>query len=112
MLILSAASALLALGVGFFLAKKVLAADEGTEKMKEIAYQIQEGALTYLKRQFKTIVVILVPLAAVVFLTSVAIKKPGGTEGADGRCERRHFRGWGWAAHRAQTRGRTRDRLR
>ena len=79
-LILSVAAALLALGVGVFLAKKVLAEDEGTDKMKEIAKQIQDGALAYLKRQFKTIVVILIPLAIVVFLTSVAIKKGDGTE--------------------------------
>ena len=77
-LILSAASALLALGTGFFLMKGVLAQDEGTPKMKEIALAIQEGAWAYLKRQFKTILVILVPLAIIVFLTSVAVKKPGG----------------------------------
>jgi K(+)-stimulated pyrophosphate-energized sodium pump len=79
-LILSAASAVLALGVGFLLMKGVLAEDEGTPKMKEIALAIQEGAWAYLKRQFKTIAVILVPLAVIVFLTSVAVKKPDGTE--------------------------------
>ncbi len=82
-LLLSVAAALLALAVGFFLVKSVMAADEGTPKMKEIAAAIQEGALAYLKRQFKTIAVILVPLAAIVFLTSTAIKKPDGTEALD-----------------------------
>ena len=82
-LFLSVAAALLALAVGFFLVKSVMAADEGTPKMKEIAAAIQEGALAYLKRQFKTIAVILVPLAAIVFLTSTAIKKPDGTEALD-----------------------------
>jgi K(+)-stimulated pyrophosphate-energized sodium pump len=79
-LILSAAAALLAIAVGFILMKGVLAADEGTPKMKEIALAIQEGAWAYLKRQFKTIAVILVPLAVVVFITSVAVKKPDGAE--------------------------------
>ena len=79
-LFLSAAAALVALAVGFFLVKSVMAADEGSPKMKEIAKAIQEGALAYLKRQFKTIGVILVPLAIIVFLTSTAIKKPDGTE--------------------------------
>ena len=76
----SAATALLALGVGFLLMKGVLAQDEGTEKMKEIAKAIQEGASAYLRRQFKTIGVILVPLAVVVFITSTAVLKPDGSE--------------------------------
>ena len=79
-LLLSAASALIAIAVGFYLAKSVMAADAGSPKMQEIAKAIQEGALAYLKRQFKTIIVILVPLAAIVFLTSTAIIKPGGSE--------------------------------
>ncbi|MEN9647013.1 MAG: hypothetical protein RL238_3682 [Actinomycetota bacterium] len=77
---LSAAAAILAIAVGFFLVKSVMAADAGSPKMQEIAKAIQEGALAYLKRQFKTIAVILVPLAIIVFLTSTAIKKPDGTE--------------------------------
>jgi len=78
-LLLSAASAVLAILVGFYLMKKVLDEDEGTPKMKEIALAIQEGASAYLKRQFKTIAVILIPLAVIVFVTSVAVKKPDGT---------------------------------
>ena len=78
-LLLSVAAALLAILVGFYLMKKVLDEDEGTPKMKEIAHAIQEGAWAYLKRQFKTIAVILVPLAVIVFVTSVAVKKPDGS---------------------------------
>ncbi len=77
-LLLSGLSALLAIAVGFYLMKQVLAADEGTPKMKEIALAIQEGAAAYLRRQFRTIAVILIPLAIVVFVTSVAIDKPDG----------------------------------
>ena len=77
---LSAGAALLAIAVGFVLMKSVLAEDEGTPKMKEIALAIQEGAWAYLKRQFKTIAVILVPLAVVVFVTSTKILKPDGEE--------------------------------
>jgi K(+)-stimulated pyrophosphate-energized sodium pump len=79
-LYLSVAAALLAIGVGFGLARNVMAADPGSPKMQEIAKAIQEGAAAYLKRQFKTIAVILVPLAAIVFLTSTAIDKPGGAQ--------------------------------
>src|SRR5947209_10138997 len=79
-LLFSAATALLALVVGLVLMRGVLAADQGTPKMIEIATAIQEGAMAYLKRQFKTIGVILVPLAAIVFVTSTRVLKPDGHE--------------------------------
>ncbi|HEX8803329.1 MAG TPA: sodium-translocating pyrophosphatase, partial [Acidimicrobiales bacterium] len=79
-LIGSALTALLALSVGLVLTRGVLAADQGTPKMIEIAKAIQEGATAYLRRQFRTIGFILVPLAAIVFVTSVAVEKPGGAE--------------------------------
>ena len=56
----------------------VLAEEQGTEKMQEIAGAIQEGALAYLRRQFRTIAIIVVPVAVVVFLTSTEIKKEDG----------------------------------
>jgi K(+)-stimulated pyrophosphate-energized sodium pump len=74
---LSGAAAILALLVGWFLAIQVLKEDQGTPKMQEIARAIQVGAGAYLKRQFRTIGMILVPVGAVVFFTSVAISKPG-----------------------------------
>ena len=77
---LSAAAALLALAVGFYLVRSVMAYDEGTPKMREIAGAIQEGAWAYLKRQFRTIGLILIPLVVIVFITSTAIKKGDGTE--------------------------------
>src|SRR6476659_9581025 len=77
-LIGSAMTALLAIAVGFFLMRGVLAADTGTPKMQEIAGAIQEGAMAYLKRQFQTIILILVPLAIVVFITSTAVSKDSG----------------------------------
>ncbi|MEA3218730.1 MAG: K(+)-stimulated pyrophosphate-energized sodium pump, partial [Acidimicrobiia bacterium] len=87
-LVASALTALLALAVGFVLVKGVLAYDQGTPKMIEIAKAIQVGALAYLKRQFKTIAIILIPLAVVVFLTSVKVVKPDGStalsQGASG----------------------------
>ena len=80
---LSGAAAILALLVGWFLVIQVLKQEEGTDKMKEIAEAIQVGAWAYLKRQFRTIGMILIPVGAVVFFTSVAINKPevdGGGE--------------------------------
>jgi K(+)-stimulated pyrophosphate-energized sodium pump len=76
---LSAAAAVLAIVVGLGLTRNVLAMDQGTPKMIEIAQAIQEGAWAYLKRQFRTIAVILVPLAIIVFVTSTEITKPDGS---------------------------------
>ncbi len=77
-LFLSVAAALIAIGVGLYLAKSVMAADAGSPKMQQIALAIQEGAWAYLKRQFKTIAVILIPLAIIVFVTSTEIVKADG----------------------------------
>ena len=77
-LFFSVATALLAILVGFVLMKDVLKADQGTPKMREIALAIQEGAMAYLKRQFKTIAVILIPLAILVFLTSTKVFRTNG----------------------------------
>ena len=75
-LIFSAVTALLAIAVGFALMKGVLAADQGTPKMREIAQAIQEGAMAYLRRQFKTIALITIPVGAIVFVTSTEVLKP------------------------------------
>ena len=74
-LIFAAAVAVFALLLGVVLMRGVLKQEQGTDKMQEIAGAIQEGALAYLKRQFRTIGIIVVPLAVVVFLTSTAINK-------------------------------------
>ncbi|MFI1658718.1 sodium-translocating pyrophosphatase [Streptomyces sp. NPDC020472] len=55
--------ALAALVVARLLVRQVLAAGEGTERMKEIAAAVQEGANAYLARQLRTLAV----FAAVVF---------------------------------------------
>ncbi|MFM2045926.1 MAG: hypothetical protein RL383_3 [Actinomycetota bacterium] len=77
---LSAAAAVLAVLVGFYLVRSVMAADEGSPKMREIAGAIQEGAWAYLKRQFRTIGLILIPLVVIVFVTSTEILKGEGAE--------------------------------
>ena len=74
----SVGTALLAIAIGFSLMKGVLAADQGTPKMQEIAAAIQEGAMAYLQRQFKTIALILIPLVAIVYFTSTEVLTPDG----------------------------------
>jgi len=81
-LLLSLAVALGALGVAFVMMRGVLAADDGSKEMTDISDAIHEGAMAYIKRQFRTIAVIVVPLAVVVFLTSTAIKKENGIDEA------------------------------
>ena len=60
--------AILALVVAGLLVREVLAADEGTDRMKEIAAAIQEGASAYLARQFKTLSIFAVIVFFVLFL--------------------------------------------
>ena len=61
--------AVVALVFSFVLFKEVLAAEQGTPKMIEIAEAVQEGAQAYLKRQFRTLSVVV----AVVFLLLFAL---------------------------------------
>jgi K(+)-stimulated pyrophosphate-energized sodium pump len=60
--------ALLALVVAAVLVREVLAASEGTPKMREIAAAIQEGASAFLNRQFKTLAIFAVLVFFVLFL--------------------------------------------
>ncbi len=65
--------------VGLILARGVLAADTGTPKMREIAKAIQEGAEAFLRRQFRTIAIIVVPVAVLIFFTATKVTRPNGT---------------------------------
>ena len=70
---------LAALAIAYALRAQVLTHGEGTEKMKEIAGAIQEGAAAYLARQFRT----LSYFVAIVFVLLFAL--PGDTEIRIGR---------------------------
>ncbi|MET9671991.1 sodium-translocating pyrophosphatase [Streptomyces sp. NPDC006482] len=63
-----AAVALGALVVAQLLVRQVLAAGEGTEKMREIAAAVQEGANAYLARQLRTLAVFAVAVFFLLFL--------------------------------------------
>jgi K(+)-stimulated pyrophosphate-energized sodium pump len=79
-LFISAGTAVLALIVGWMLSRGVLRAEQGTPRMQEIAAAIQEGAMAYLRRQFRTILLILIPLVVIVFLSSTSVLRPDGSE--------------------------------
>ena len=68
-----------ALAIAWALRAQVLANDEGTVKMKEIASAVQEGAAAYLARQFRT----LSYFVGIVFLVLFAL--PGATDIRIGR---------------------------
>ena len=56
-----------ALAFAGYLVREVLSAPEGTDKMKEIAKAIQEGAKAYLSRQFRTLGIFLALLTVALF---------------------------------------------
>ncbi len=68
-LFLSPATAIIALGYGIYLAKKVMKEEQGSEKLKTIAKAVKDGAMAYLKRQFKIVAPIMVGLAVIIAVT-------------------------------------------
>jgi len=59
--------ALLGLGYAYLLMRQVMAADQGTPRMKAIADAVREGANAYLKRQLTTVGILIVVLVGVLF---------------------------------------------
>ena len=76
-----------ALAMGAKFRGEVLAASEGTEGMKEIAKAVQEGAMAYLQRQFRTLGI----FAAVAFAKVAGGDSPnrGKYDGSDSAGEHR-----------------------
>jgi K(+)-stimulated pyrophosphate-energized sodium pump len=60
-------SGVLAVAYGLFLIWRIMKSSAGNPKMQEIAAAIQEGAAAYLSRQYKTVAVIAVVLAAILY---------------------------------------------
>jgi K(+)-stimulated pyrophosphate-energized sodium pump len=79
---LAIAFGLLAIVYGFVTSRQVLGASAGNEKMQEIAGAIQEGAQAYLGRQYRTIAMVGVVVAALVFYFLGAVSAAGFLIGA------------------------------
>src|SRR5499433_3509262 len=62
-----------------YLAKWVLQNDEGTKEMQSISNAIREGAEAFLARQYKTIAMLTIPVAVVIYLL-YALRQNSGQE--------------------------------
>jgi K(+)-stimulated pyrophosphate-energized sodium pump len=80
-LVFAAACGLIAIGTGLVLMRGMLASDQGTPSMIEIAKAVQEGAQAYLVRQFKAIGIIVLPLAVLVFVTASRVTETSTVNG-------------------------------
>ena len=59
------AASVLALGFAFYFYKSMLKEDEGTDLMKKIALHVRNGAMAYLKQQYKVVIIVFIILAVV-----------------------------------------------
>jgi len=62
------AGSIIALAAAFVLYKQVMAASEGDEDMQRIAAYVREGAMAYLKRQYKVVAIFFVVVSAVLYV--------------------------------------------
>lgn len=58
--------AVITLCIAFFVAKEISAKDDGNETMKEIAANISEGAMAFLKREYKYLSIFILTIAVVI----------------------------------------------
>ena len=63
-------TAVLALLYAFYLARQILRQDTGTKRMQDVAQAIRDGANAYLRRQFRSVLLLIVILVAGLYLTA------------------------------------------
>ena len=56
-------ASIVALSMAYYFFRSMLAADEGTPRMKEIAKYVRDGAMAYLKQQYKVVLYVFIALA-------------------------------------------------
>ena len=57
-------ASIVALGMAWYFFKSMIKADEGTPRMREIAKYVRDGAMAYLKQQYKVVLYVFIALAA------------------------------------------------
>lgn len=65
------AASLLALGFAYYFYRDMLGKDEGTDLMKKIAAHVRQGAMAYLKQQYKVVIIVFVILAVLFWVMSL-----------------------------------------
>ena len=58
-------ASVVALGMAYYFFRTMMAADEGTPRMREIAGHVRRGAMAYLRQQYKVVCYVFVVLAAI-----------------------------------------------
>ena len=58
-------ASVIALGFAFFFFKQMMKQDEGTDTMKKIALHVRNGAMAYLKQQYKIVIIVFIVMVIV-----------------------------------------------
>ena len=67
-------ASLVALGLAFCFFRSMMAADEGSPRMREIAGYVRSGAMSYLKQQYKVVTIVFVVLAVIFAFMAYVLK--------------------------------------
>lgn len=68
------AASVVALAFAWIFYRQMLKQDEGTPRMKEIALYVRQGAMAYLKQQYKVVIIVFVVLAALFAFLAYGLK--------------------------------------
>ncbi len=66
--------ALIALGFAFYFYRSVMKQDEGNDTMREIAQSVREGAMAYLRQQYKIVSIVFVVLCLIFLFMAFVLK--------------------------------------
>ncbi|MCL1821683.1 MAG: sodium-translocating pyrophosphatase [Prolixibacteraceae bacterium] len=70
-------ASLFALFFALFFYRSMMQNSEGTDKMKEIAQHVRDGAMAYLKRQYKVVIIVFAVLVVILtFLAYMGVQNP------------------------------------
>lgn len=67
-------ASIVALSMAWFFFRSMMKADEGTPRMREIAQYVREGAMAYLKQQYKVVCYVFVALAIIFAFMAYVLK--------------------------------------